>query len=110
MHVGLNLVFLTPGETGGMEIYARELIAALVAAPVWFTGGVPVGLSRLSLPRGEAGGREPSARGLLGALVGERRPELRLTAFVTRGAAAPEGRGNGLIPAVTVPVDARRRI
>ena len=29
MHVGLNLVFLVPGETGGMEIYARELIAAL---------------------------------------------------------------------------------
>ena len=29
MHVGLNLVFLVPGETGGMEVYARELIAAL---------------------------------------------------------------------------------
>lgn len=29
MHVGLNLVFLVPGETGGMETYARELIAAL---------------------------------------------------------------------------------
>lgn len=32
MHVGLNLVFLVPGETGGMEIYARELIPELVAA------------------------------------------------------------------------------
>jgi glycosyltransferase involved in cell wall biosynthesis len=31
MHVGLNLVFLTPGEQGGMEIYARELIARLAA-------------------------------------------------------------------------------
>lgn len=31
MHVGLNLVFLTPGEQGGMETYARELIRALVA-------------------------------------------------------------------------------
>ena len=30
MHVGLNLVFLVPGETGGMETYARELIAALL--------------------------------------------------------------------------------
>jgi glycosyltransferase involved in cell wall biosynthesis len=30
MHVGLNLVFLVPGETGGMETYARELITALV--------------------------------------------------------------------------------
>ncbi len=29
MHVGLNLIFLVPGETGGMETYARELIAAL---------------------------------------------------------------------------------
>ncbi len=32
MHVGLNLIFLTPGMSGGMEIYARELIPELVAA------------------------------------------------------------------------------
>ena len=32
MHVGLNLVYLVPGETGGMERYARELVPALVAA------------------------------------------------------------------------------
>ena len=32
LHVGLNLVFLVPGETGGMEVYARELIPELVAA------------------------------------------------------------------------------
>ncbi|WP_354699227.1 glycosyltransferase [Paraconexibacter sp. AEG42_29] len=31
MHVGLNLIFLVPGETGGMEVAALELIAALVA-------------------------------------------------------------------------------
>jgi glycosyltransferase involved in cell wall biosynthesis len=31
MHIGLNLVFLVPGETGGMEVAARELIPALVA-------------------------------------------------------------------------------
>ena len=31
-HVGLNLVYLVPGETGGMEIYARELIPALLDA------------------------------------------------------------------------------
>jgi glycosyltransferase involved in cell wall biosynthesis len=31
MHVGLNLIFLVPGETGGMEVYARELIPALHA-------------------------------------------------------------------------------
>ena len=31
MHVGLNLVFLVPGETGGMEVYANEVIRALAA-------------------------------------------------------------------------------
>ena len=31
-HVGLNLIFLVPGETGGMEVAARELIPALIAA------------------------------------------------------------------------------
>jgi glycosyltransferase involved in cell wall biosynthesis len=30
-HIGLNLVFLVPGETGGMEVAARELIAALLS-------------------------------------------------------------------------------
>jgi glycosyltransferase involved in cell wall biosynthesis len=30
MHVGLNLVYLVPGETGGTETYARELIPALL--------------------------------------------------------------------------------
>ncbi|MGD0198648.1 MAG: glycosyltransferase family 1 protein [Solirubrobacteraceae bacterium] len=32
LHVGLNLIFLVPGDTGGMEVAARELIPALVAA------------------------------------------------------------------------------
>lgn len=32
MHLGLNLVYLVPGETGGMETYARELIPALLEA------------------------------------------------------------------------------
>ena len=31
--VGLNLVFLVPGETGGMEVYARELVARLAERP-----------------------------------------------------------------------------
>src|SRR4051812_39834949 len=35
-HVGLNLVYLVPGETGGMEVYARELITAMRQLP-----GVP---------------------------------------------------------------------
>jgi glycosyltransferase involved in cell wall biosynthesis len=29
IHVALNLVFLVPGQTGGMEVYARELIPRL---------------------------------------------------------------------------------
>jgi glycosyltransferase involved in cell wall biosynthesis len=32
VRVGLNLVFLVPGETGGMEVAARELIPALLTA------------------------------------------------------------------------------
>ena len=32
MHIGLNLVFLVPGYTGGTEVYARELLPELVAA------------------------------------------------------------------------------
>ena len=31
LHVGLNLVFLIPGETGGMETAARETIPHLAA-------------------------------------------------------------------------------
>jgi glycosyltransferase involved in cell wall biosynthesis len=31
-HVGLNLVYLVPGETGGMEVVARELLPALAAS------------------------------------------------------------------------------
>lgn len=33
MRVALNLVFLVPGETGGMEVYARELLPQLAALP-----------------------------------------------------------------------------
>lgn len=36
MHVGLNLIYLVPRQTGGMEIVARELIPALVRErPDW---------------------------------------------------------------------------
>jgi len=72
MHVGLNLLFLVPGETGGMEVYARELVPELVAAA----------------------------------------PHTRFTAFINREAAAAVGGGpwGELIPALTVPVDARRRV
>jgi glycosyltransferase involved in cell wall biosynthesis len=68
-HIGLNLLFLVPGETGGMEVYARHLIDSLV---------------RL-------------------------RPDVRLTAFVNRNAAAERGPWNELVESVTVPVDSRSR-
>lgn len=72
MHVGLNLIFLVPGETGGMEVAARELIPALLE----------------EAPRGT-----------------------RFTAFVNReAAAAKDGPWGELLPAVTVPVSARRRV
>jgi glycosyltransferase involved in cell wall biosynthesis len=71
MHVGLNLVFLVPGYTGGTEVYARELIPELVAAA----------------------------------------PKARFTAFVNREAAAvTDAPWGNLIPAVTVPVQARNRV
>ena len=46
IHVALNLVFLVPGETGGMETYARELIPRLAArddcgSPRWSTAKLP---------------------------------------------------------------------
>ncbi|HEX3392549.1 MAG TPA: glycosyltransferase family 1 protein [Solirubrobacteraceae bacterium] len=72
MHVGLNLIFLVPGETGGMEVAARELIPALVDA-------APEGVS--------------------------------FTAFINReAAAAKDGPWGELLPAVTVPVNARNRV
>ncbi|HXC23843.1 MAG TPA: glycosyltransferase, partial [Solirubrobacteraceae bacterium] len=71
MHIGLNLIFLVPGETGGMEVVARELIPPLLKVA----------------------------------------PEVRFTAFVNReAAAAKDGPWGELLPAVTVPVDARNRV
>jgi glycosyltransferase involved in cell wall biosynthesis len=70
-HIGLNLIFLVPGETGGMEVAAREVIPALVAQA----------------------------------------PQMRFTAFINReAAAAKDGPWGELLPAVTVPVNARNRV
>ena len=76
MHVGLNLVFLTPREMGGLEVYARQLTAALAArgdlrltlflnrlpaGPPWGGGlGAPVGRGadprrRIDWVRGDQG-------------------------------------------------------
>jgi len=72
MHIGLNLIFLVPGETGGMEVAARELIPALLE---------------------------------------EEAPGMRFTAFINReAAAAKDGPWGELLPAVTVPVNARNRV
>ena len=71
MHIGLNLIFLVPGETGGMEVAARGLIPELIKAA----------------------------------------PEVRFTAFINReAAAAKDGPWGELLPAVTVPVNARNRV
>ena len=70
MNVAINLIYLVPGETGGMEVVARELIPALLRAA----------------------------------------PGVRFTALVNREAAAAGGGPWGeLLPAVRVPVNARRR-
>jgi glycosyltransferase involved in cell wall biosynthesis len=69
VHVGLNLVFLVPGEMGGLETYARELIRALAAE----------------------------------------RPDVRLTAFVSREARAAGGEWDELAEVVEVPVYSRNR-
>jgi glycosyltransferase involved in cell wall biosynthesis len=71
MHVGFNLIFLIPGETGGMEVAAREAIPRLLAAA----------------------------------------PGVRFTAFLNReAAAAADGPWGELLPAQTVPVNARNRL
>jgi len=82
MHVGLNLIFLVPGETGGMEIYARELLQRLAGA---------------------------AAAARAGARAGAGAP-VRFTAFVNREAAGggPRGWGPG-IDEVVVPVNATDR-
>jgi glycosyltransferase involved in cell wall biosynthesis len=57
MRVGLNLVFMVPGETGGMEIYARELIAAMRARGAELVGfvnreaaGEDLGIETVTVP------------------------------------------------------------
>ena len=70
MHVGLNLLFLVPGETGGMEVYARELLVALACE----------------------------------------RPDLRLTSFVNREAAAAGGPWEEHTNVVVVGVDGASRV
>ena len=60
MHVGLNLLFLVPGETGGMEIYARELLRALAGRAA---RRAPDGVRqpRGGAPRAASGSRPPTS-------------------------------------------------
>jgi glycosyltransferase involved in cell wall biosynthesis len=68
---------------------------------------VHVGLNLIFLVPREMSGLETYARELTAALLDER-PDLRITAFVNREAAA-DGTWNELVPTVTVPVYGRRR-
>jgi glycosyltransferase involved in cell wall biosynthesis len=52
VHVGLNLVYLVPGETGGTEVTARELLPALVGA----AGGAVRFTAFVNRETAEAGG------------------------------------------------------
>ncbi len=55
MHVGLNLIFLTPGESGRMETYARGLMPALVAqGDLRLTAFVNRAAARAGGPRADA--------------------------------------------------------
>jgi glycosyltransferase involved in cell wall biosynthesis len=55
-HIALNLIFLVPGETGGMEIAARELIPALL-------GAAPAGMRFTAFVNRETAEAERSASG-----------------------------------------------
>ena len=46
MRVGLNLLFLVPGDTGGSETYARQLVPALAAAGAATAGVVAAASGR----------------------------------------------------------------
>jgi glycosyltransferase involved in cell wall biosynthesis len=63
-HIALNLIFLVPGETGGMEVAARELIPALLDA-------APAGMRFTAFVNREASGR---AAGSAGADLREQLP------------------------------------
>jgi glycosyltransferase involved in cell wall biosynthesis len=94
VHVGLNLIYLVPGETGGMEVAARELIPALVAAApgVRFTAFIN--------REAAAAGRRASADN--GTAHGQG-AELQ-----SGSACASYSRGQ--LSTVTVPVNARERL
>jgi glycosyltransferase involved in cell wall biosynthesis len=55
-HIALNLIFLVPGETGGMEIAARELIPALL-------GAAPAGMRFTAFVNRETADAERAASG-----------------------------------------------
>ena len=96
MHIGLNLIFLVPGETGGMEVYARELIAALLEeapAGTRFTAFVNRELAGAGSGRAGAG-RDRHGTGAHGGAT----------------AGVPRDPLIDALPTVAVPVSARSRV
>ena len=90
MHVGLNLIFLVPGETGGMEVAARELIPALLAE-------APAGMRFTAFINREAAARRRRAVGRAAARGDRARERAQPRAVGARraGAAAAAGRARG---------------
>jgi glycosyltransferase involved in cell wall biosynthesis len=83
IHIGLNLIFMVPGETGGMEVAVRESVPALVAAA-------------------------PGVR--FTAFINREEAAATAKAAATATAAATAGRWGERVRTVTVPVNARSRI
>jgi len=82
LHVGLNLVYLVPGETGGMETYARELVPRLAAIEgVRLTAFVSRAAGDVALPDGVTRMVVPvDARNRVGWVRGEQQHLPRLAA------------------------------
>ncbi|WP_233243792.1 glycosyltransferase family 4 protein [Paraconexibacter algicola] len=59
MHVGFNLIFLVPGETGGMEVAAREMLQRIDGAARAASGGTPVRLTAFVNREAAGGGWGP---------------------------------------------------
>ncbi len=85
MHVGLNLIFLVPGETGGMEVAARETIPALVAA-------APPGTRFTAFVNRDAGPARGTSSIPQGRGPGARRESARMGARRAAAAAAARAR------------------
>jgi glycosyltransferase involved in cell wall biosynthesis len=101
VHVAFNLLHLVPGETGGAEIYARRLLAALRAAEpelqlTLFVGGPATGdwgegvrIERLRFDPRSRARRVLAEQTLLPRALRRLRPELLHNVFNTAPARSP---------------------